>query len=134
MCSQKEKPISIPHRQPILLLTISHTDDVNLCFNSQLIITLPLLCCFYTGVCNKCRAAIICFSVIERFINMENTQGSGISADKQKHKYLLFFLEFALRFNNQNVVNLVFRKILFLKRPVICFKGFYSKNKKASYY
>lgn len=88
--AQAQKPISIPHRQHILLLTILHSDDGNLYFNSQLIITL-LLCCPYTGVCNKCRAAIICFSVIERFINMENTQWSDISAGKQRHRYDISF-------------------------------------------
>lgn len=88
--TQPKKPISFPHRQCTLLLTILHSDDVNLYFNSQLIITLPL-CCLYTGVCNKFRAEIICFSVIERFINMENTQQSIINAGKQQHKYYIFF-------------------------------------------
>lgn len=100
--TQPKKPISFPHRQCTLLLTILHSDDVNLYFNSQLIITLPL-CCLYTGVCNKFRAEIICFSVIERFINMENTQQSIINAGKQQHKYYIFFLFFlkcALPCNN----------------------------------
>lgn len=89
--TQPKKPISSPHRQCILLLTILHSDDVNLYFNSQLIITL-LLSCLYTGVCNKCRAEIICFTVIERFINMGNTQRSSISAGRRQQKYYVFFV------------------------------------------
>lgn len=88
-------PVSFPNRRRILLLTILHSDDVNLYFNSQLIITLSL-CCLYTGVCNKCRAEIICFSVIESFINKKNTQWSSISSDKQQHSFLKNMLSIGL--------------------------------------